>query len=75
MPTMPPSPTLRPNPKQRIMNNPSEVSLFLIIGLVLFAGVAAWCRTLAEKQGYRDTSKLHEAESEATRHSSTEKYR
>ena len=52
-----------------------ELTLLLIIGLILFAGVAAWCRTLAEKQGYRDTSKLHEAESEATRHNSTEKYR
>lgn len=52
-----------------------ELRLFLIIGLVLFAGVAAWCRTLAEKQGYRDTSKLREAENEAARHNSTEKYR
>ena len=57
------------------MNTTSELSLFLTIGLILFAGVAAWCRTIAERQGYRDTSKLHEAESEATRHSSTEKYR
>ncbi|WP_274957551.1 hypothetical protein [Millionella massiliensis] len=57
------------------MNNPSEVSLFLIIGLVLFAGVAAWCRTLAEKQGYRDTSKVREAESEASRYNRTEKHR
>ena len=75
MPTMPPSPTLRPNPKQRIMNNPSEVSLFLIIGLVLFAGVAAWCRTLAEKSEHHDTSKLLEAESEAKRYNRTEKHR
>lgn len=52
-----------------------ELSLFLTIGLILFAGAAAWCRTLAERRGYRDTSRLHEAESEATRHSRTEKYR
>ena len=57
------------------MNTTSELILFLTIGQILFAGVAAWCRTIAERQGYRDTSKLHEAESEATRHSSTEKYR
>lgn len=57
------------------MSNPSELSLFLIIGLVLFAGVAAWCRTLAEKQGYRDTSKVREAESEAKRYNRTEKHR
>ena len=52
-----------------------ELRLFLIIGLVLFAGVAAWCRTLAEKLEHRDTSKLQEAENEATRYNSTEKYR
>ena len=51
-----------------------ELSLFLMIGLVLFAGVAAWCRTIAERQGYRDTSKMREAENEAARHNRTEKY-
>ena len=57
------------------MNNPSEVTLFLIIGLMLFAGVAAWCRTLAEREGYRDPAEYHEAEREAARRSRTEKYR
>ena len=52
-----------------------ELTIMLIIGVVLFAMVAAWCRTLAEKRGHRDTSKLREAESEATRYSRTEKYR
>ena len=57
------------------MNTTSELNLFLTIGLILFAGVAAWCRTIAERQGYRDTSKLREAESEATRYNRTEKHR
>lgn len=56
------------------MNTTSELSLFLTIGLILFAGAAAWCRTMAERQGYRDTTRLHEAESEATRHNRTEKH-
>ena len=53
----------------------NELTLLLIIGLILFAGAAAWCRTMAEKQGYRDTSKLHEAESLASRYNRTEKHR
>lgn len=52
-----------------------ELKLFAVLFVVLFSAVAAWCRTLAEKQGYRDTSKLREAENEAARHNRTEKYR
>lgn len=57
------------------MNTTSELSLFLTISLILFAGAAAWCRTLAERKGYWDTSRLHEAESLASRYNRTEKHR
>lgn len=52
-----------------------ELTLLLIIGLVLFAGVSAWCRTLAGRQGYRDPAEYHDAEHEAARRSRTEKHR
>lgn len=52
-----------------------ELTLLLIIGLILFAGAAAWCRTMAEREGYYDPAEYHDAEHEAARHNRTEKHR
>ncbi len=53
----------------------NELTLMLVIGIIIFAMVAAWCRTLAEKREYRDTPTLRDAEKEAARRSRIERCR
>lgn len=50
-----------------------ELTLFLILFAVLFSAVAAWCKTLQEREADKNRVEPREAETEADKHCKTRK--